>query len=88
MVSKIKLQAGFPIILDNAKDLGKYGLRRNMKGFANNVVTIPKQGEYVYFMPDGLREVFVIEANRVYVDEERLEELKQLGEIDTDEMSS
>jgi len=71
-----KIQAGDPVILINAKKLGEFGLSKGMKGFANSVTHIEDKS-YVFFMPDNIREVFVIERNRVILDEERLSELKK-----------
>lgn len=79
------ISAGDPVILDSAKDLGKHGLRRHMKGFANSVTHIGNES-YVHFMPDGIREIFVITLDRVVLDEERLAELQNMGAED-DEVS-
>ena len=73
-----KIKTGDPVILVDAKGLGKHGLRKNMKGFANSVVTLGDDGKFGFFMPDNMREVFVIEINRLVLDEERLKELKEL----------
>lgn len=74
-----RIEAGDPVILSSAKDLGKHGLRKGMQGFANTVTHIGKES-YVHFMPDNIKEIFVIGLDRVVLDEERMKELQQLGE--------
>ena len=70
------IEAGHPVILTDAKGLGKYGLSKNMKGFANAVTHVGDES-YVHFMPDNIRQVFVIQHRRVVLDEERLNELEE-----------
>jgi hypothetical protein len=69
----MQVKTGYPIILTDAKGMKKHGLFKGMKGFANSVMTVEGQ-TVVFFMPEGVREVFVMDTSRFIVDEERLEE--------------
>jgi len=69
----MEVKTGYPIILTDAKGMKKHGLFKGMKGFASSVMTVDDE-TYVFFMPDGIREVFVMDNSRFVVDEERLEE--------------
>lgn len=65
----IKIEIGDPVILDNAKDLGKYGLRRGMKGTANVIVNVDGQ-DLVAFMGVHDMKIYYIALDRVVLDEE------------------
>lgn len=61
---------GDRVRLIDATKLKKYGLSKGMKGWCNALTTVPGEGDYLYFMPDGTRQVFIIEASRAELDEE------------------
>ena len=61
------IQVGDPVILTNAKDLGKYGFRKGMKGTCNALVN--SDGRWLYFQPANQKEVYVIDAGRCILDE-------------------
>lgn len=72
----MEIEAGDPLILKDASKLKKMGLVKGMKGMCTGVQHIETPGpypdeEYVGFLPDGVRKVFVIRASRVELDEER-----------------
>ena len=74
------INVGDPVILTDAKKLKKYGLHKGMKGTCNAFSVIPEDGDYIHFMPDGAMKIFVIRAERLVLDEERMNLLK--GEED------
>lgn len=66
---ELEIKIGDPIILDDAKGLGKYGLRRGMKGSANTLVNVDGQ-DLVAFMSVNDMKIFYIDRSRVVLDEE------------------
>lgn len=70
-----KIEAGSPVILEDARDMESHGLKNGMQGFANSVVDLGHEGEFVFFMPDGVRKSFVMNVNRFKFDQERYEEM-------------
>lgn len=64
-----KYETGDPVILDNAKDLGSYGLTRGTKGTANAIVNVDGQ-RLVSFMPSHTMEMYYINADRCILDQE------------------
>ena len=74
------MQTGDAIIIVRGEGLEHYGLRTGVEGFCNALITIPgSDEEYVYFMPDEVTQVYVIEKSRVEVDEKR--QPKLVGEM-------
>ena len=68
-----KYETGDPVILEDAKGLGKYGFRKGIKGTVNRIENI-KGERYALFMPSYTREMYWIEAARCSLDAEALEE--------------
>lgn len=66
----MQICTGDPVILTDTTGLDDYDLQAGTKGWANSVATIPGNGEYVFFMPDDSKGMFVIGASRLKVDEE------------------
>lgn len=65
------MEIGDPLILKDASGLESHGLKAGDKGMCNSLVDIPGSDEsYVYFMPQGTKRNYVIQADRVEVDEE------------------
>jgi hypothetical protein len=68
------MDIGDPLILKDGSGLGAHGLKSGDLGMCNSIVNIPGSDEqYVYFMPQGTKRNYVIEAARVEVDEEAKE---------------
>ena len=68
------MEVGDPVILKNAQGLEMHNLKAGDIGMCNSIVNIPGCDEaYVYFMPQGTKRNYVIEASRVEVDEEAKE---------------
>ena len=65
-----KIKTEQPIILTDATVLTEHGLFDGMEGWANSVATVDK--DYVFFMPREGKEMYVVTADRVMVDEEAL----------------
>lgn len=70
-----ELRIGDPVILENAKGLGEYGLRKGMKGVVNSIINLEGQ-KLIYFYPDNLQEIFVTERSRFAIDEERMVQMQ------------
>jgi hypothetical protein len=66
---ELEIKIGDPIILDDAKGLGKYGLRRGMKGTANVIVNVDDK-DIVGFMGVHNMKIYYIALDRVVLDEE------------------
>ena len=64
-----KFETGDPVTLINAKDLGKYGFTKGLKGSANAIQNIDGE-RYVLFMPNHTREMYWTTALRFELDEE------------------
>lgn len=60
------IKTGDPIILLDATGLEEHGLANGMKGWANSVATVDK--DYVFFMPNDSKQMYVVTADRVEVD--------------------
>ena len=71
------INVGDPVILKDASKLKKYGLHKNMTGICNAHSVIPGDGDYIHFMPDGAMKVFIINADRLVLDEERLNQMQE-----------
>lgn len=71
------ISVGDPVILNNASKLKKYGLHKGMTGMCNSISIMPGDKEYIWFMPDGIRQSYVIELDRCILDEERLQAMKE-----------
>lgn len=65
------MQTGDPVILTNAKDLGKYGFRKGLKGTCNAITHVDGVA-YAMFRPNNQSEFFYIKKDRLVVDEEAL----------------
>lgn len=75
-------ETGDPVILTNAKDLGKYGFRKGLKGSCNAIQNIDGE-RYVLFMPNHTREMYWTDALRFELDEEaKANQLPVLSEED------
>ncbi len=74
------INVGDPVILKDASKLKKYGLSKDMKGYCNSISIIPGEGEYIWFMPDGIKQSYVITLDRCILDEERLQAMKEEGD--------
>jgi len=68
----MELQTGMPVVLKNEKGLGKYPLWYGQDGMVNSIVNVDNV-EYIYFMPDNGTRIYVIEANRVVINAEKIE---------------
>ncbi len=71
----MEIKNGSPVILHNARDMKKYGLKDGMKGFVNAVVDLGQEGIFAFFMPDDEKKSFVINVERLEFDQERYEEM-------------
>lgn len=70
------INTGDPIILRDAKGLKKFGLTKDMKGYANVVVHVDDQ-DLVMFKPEGIEQFYYIELERVELDEEKMAQLEE-----------
>lgn len=68
----MQIKNGDPLVLKDARGFKKHGLYKGMKGYATSVMTLSPTETYVFFMPEGIQEVFVLNPSRLEVDEERL----------------
>ena len=68
----MKLEIGMPIVLEDAKGLGKYPLWKGQEGMCNQLVTVDGK-DFVLFMPDNTTRMYYIEEGRVVVNEEKIE---------------
>jgi len=66
----MKIETGDPVVLVDDTGLGEMELEKGQKGWANSVTTIPGNGTYVFFMPSGSKEMFVLSDKRLEVDAE------------------
>ena len=64
------IKTGDPVILVDGSGLEEYGLEVGTKGWANSVTSIPGNGTYVFFMPEGEKEMYAVGSTRLEVDEE------------------
>lgn len=70
------ISVGDPVVLVDASGL-EYGLTDGMKGWANSVTYVDKC--YVFFMPEDSKEMYVMTADRLVVDEEKKAAGLELG---------
>lgn len=75
------MQVGDPVILTNAKGLGKYGLRKNHKGHCNSRVNVDDK-DIMAFMPDHEMKIYYVSEDRFVVDEERLAKENPLNDLE------
>ena len=74
------IKTGNPLILTSIKGLHEdSGLYVGQKGWANSVANVEGK-EYVFFLPEGQKEMFVMGSNRLKVDEEALAEGADLNQ--------
>ena len=66
----MKIETGDPVVLVDDASLEEYNLKVGTKGWANSVTSVPGNGSYVFFMPEGDKEMFVLSADRLEVDAE------------------
>jgi len=66
----MNIETGDPVKLVDASGLQEAGLTKGQLGWANSIATIPGDGTYVFFMPKDGKQMFVIQADRLEVDEE------------------
>jgi hypothetical protein len=64
------IETGDPVVVVNAKGLEDCGISVGDKGWANSVATIPGDKTYIFFMPADGKEMYVVESDRLEVDEE------------------
>lgn len=66
----MKIETGDPVVLVDDDSLEEYDLKVGTKGWANSVTSVPGNGHYVFFIPRGSKEMFVLSADRLEVDAE------------------
>jgi len=64
------IKTGDPVILTDVTGLEEYDLKAGTKGWANSVTSVPGNGTYIFFMPEGDKEMYIIGASRLEVDAE------------------
>jgi len=75
------IETGDPVVVVNAKGMQQYGLADGDIGWANSVIQIPEDDDYVMFMKEGQKSILVLSATRLEVNQE----LKDAGiELDKD----
>ena len=79
----MEINVGDPVILKDAKGLKKYGLHKGMTGTCNAFSVIPGDKDYIHFMPEGAMKVFIVEAKRLILDEEKFLQMKKEEEEDS-----
>ena len=72
------IKTGNPVVLKNHVGLPDE-LYTGMKGWANSVANVEGK-TYVFFLPDGGKEMFVMGSERLAVDEEALAEGADLNQ--------
>lgn len=60
------MKTGDKIRVVDDTDMDDYGIKMGDKGMANSVISLP-EGKFVFFMPEGGREQFVVNCNRFEV---------------------
>lgn len=80
-IGKTDYQIGDPVILTNAAGLGKYGFRKNLKGFANSLLVVDDI-EYVMFQPFFENKFYYIQADRCVLDIEAKEQQVPIDDIE------
>lgn len=78
---KEQLQMGMPIVLIDAKGLGMYDIEDGQTGMVNSVFVLP-EGEIIYFMPDNQMRFYAIKADRVVIDEDKIEAWREANAED------
>jgi hypothetical protein len=63
------IKTGDPVVLIDNTSLEEYDLKVGTKGWANSVTSVPGNGTYIFFMPEGDKEMYVLSASRLEVDE-------------------
>jgi len=66
----MKIETGDPVILTDNSGLEEAGLTKGQLGWANSITTVPGDGTYVFFMPKDGKQMYIIGADRLEVDEE------------------
>ena len=61
-----ELKIGDKIRLINDEDMDSYGLKLGDEGMANSVISLP-EGKFVFFMPEGGKEQYVVNCDRFEV---------------------
>lgn len=67
----MRIKTGYPLRIVDVKGIEESGLTVGQKGWANSVVNIEGK-EYVFLLPEGQKEMFVMISTRLEVDEEAL----------------
>lgn len=60
------MKTGDKIRVVDDTDMDDYGIKMGDEGMANSVISLP-EGKFVFFMPEGGREQFVVNCNRFEV---------------------
>ena len=72
---KYVLRTGDPVVVVNAEGLEKYKISNGDKGFCNSLITI-EDVQYIFYMKERSLEQVVFTADRVAVDEEKVETIR------------
>ena len=64
----MNIETGDPVVLTDNTGLPELDI--NTKGWANSVTTIPGDGTYIFFMPEDSKQMYVVGASRLTLDEE------------------
>jgi hypothetical protein len=67
----LQMEVGMPIVIKDAKGLGKYPLWKGQEGMANQLVSVDGQ-DLVMFMPDNSTRMYYIERSRVVINAEKI----------------
>lgn len=60
------MKTGDKIRVVDDTGMDDYGIKMGDEGMANSVISLP-EGKFVFFMPEGGREQFVVNCNRFEV---------------------
>ena len=60
------MKIGDKIRIIDDSDMENYGLKIGDEGMANSVISLP-EGKFVFFMPEGGKEQFVVNCDRFEV---------------------
>ena len=79
------IKTGDPVILKDAEGLDQYNLESGAKGWANSVLSVPKDdtgamSDLIVFMPEDGKGMFYIDISRVELDKERSDMQLELNE--------
>lgn len=60
------MKIGDKIRIVDDTDMEQYGLKEGDEGMANSIISLP-EGEFVFFMPEGTRNQYVVKSDRFEV---------------------